>query len=110
MRSRSLATRCSQRPTRLYPHYLWRGGAGPRHAAAVTRERGIHTVIIPPAPGHFSVLGMLMADLRRDYVQTLFARLNTLSMEQLETQFQQLEAEGWGSPPRLWSRLRPHRV
>src|SRR5262249_49786213 len=52
------------------------------------------TVIIPPAPGHFSALGMLMADLRRAYVQTLFARLNTLSMEQLETQFQQLEAEG----------------
>jgi hypothetical protein len=27
-------------------------------------------------------------------VQTLFARLNMLSMEQLETQFQQVEAEG----------------
>jgi N-methylhydantoinase A len=40
---------------------------------------------------------MLMADLRRDYVQTLFARLNTLSMEQLEAQFQQLEAEGRGA-------------
>jgi len=70
------------------------GGAGPLHAAAVARELAIRTVIIPPAPGHFSALGMLMADLRRDYVQTLFARLNTLSMEQLEAQFQQLEAQG----------------
>src|SRR5437867_2098530 len=69
------------------------GGAGPLHAAAVARELAIRTVIIPPVPGHFSALGMLMADLRRDYVQTLFARLNTLSMEQLEAQFQQLEAE-----------------
>src|SRR3989442_9183867 len=68
------------------------GGAGPLHAEAVARELAIRTVIIPPAPGHFSALGMLMADLRPDYVQTLFAPLNTLSMEQLEAQFQQLEA------------------
>jgi N-methylhydantoinase A/oxoprolinase/acetone carboxylase beta subunit len=54
----------------------------------------IRTVIVPPAPGHFSALGMLMADLRRDYVQTLFARLSTLSMGQLEAPLQQLEAEG----------------
>jgi N-methylhydantoinase A len=70
------------------------GGAGPLHAAAVARELAIRTVIIPQAPGHFSALGMLMADLRRDYVQTLFARLSTLSLEQLEAQFQHLEAEG----------------
>lgn len=73
------------------------GGAGPLHAAAVARELAIRRVIIPLAPGHFSALGMLMADLRRDYVQTLFARLNTLSMEWLEAQFQQLEAEGYAA-------------
>jgi len=79
------------------------GGAGPLHAAAVARELAICTVIIPPAPGHFSALGMLMADLCRDYVQTLFARLHTLSMEQLEAQFQELEAKGGqhSSPPGL---------
>jgi N-methylhydantoinase A len=60
------------------------GGASPLHAAAVARELAIYTVIIPPAPSHFSALGMLIADLCRDYVQTLFARLHTLSMEQLE--------------------------
>ena len=70
------------------------GGAGPLHAAAVARELAIRTVIIPQAPGHFSALGMLMADLRRDYVQTLFERLNALSMARLEAQFEQLEAEG----------------
>jgi N-methylhydantoinase A len=56
------------------------GGAGPLHAAAVARELTIHTVIIPLVPAHFSALGMLMDDFRRDYVQTPFARLNTLSM------------------------------
>jgi N-methylhydantoinase A len=70
------------------------GGAGPLHAAAVARELAIRTVIIPQAPGHFSAFGMLMADLRRDLVQTLFRRLEDLDMGDLEAQFQRLEAEG----------------
>jgi N-methylhydantoinase A len=70
------------------------GGGGPLHAAAVAKELSIGKVIIPHAPGHFSALGMLMADLRRDYVQTLFARLDDLKMDELEAQFQKLEAEG----------------
>ena len=37
---------------------------------------------------------MLMADLRRDYVQTLFERMDDLEMFQLEDQFKNLEAEG----------------
>jgi N-methylhydantoinase A len=70
------------------------GGGGPLHAASVAKELSIRTVIIPHAPGHFSALGMLMADLRRDYVQTLFTRLDDLEMFELEDQFHKLEAEG----------------
>ena len=60
------------------------GGAGPLHAAAVARELAVAQGPHPAGAGPLFTLGMLMADLRRDYVQTLFARLNTLSMEQLE--------------------------
>jgi N-methylhydantoinase A len=70
------------------------GGGGPLHAASVAKELSIGTVIIPQAPGHFSALGMLMADLRRDYVQTLFMRLDDLEMYELEDHFRKLEAEG----------------
>jgi N-methylhydantoinase A len=70
------------------------GGGGPLHGAAVAKELSIGTVIIPQAPGLFSALGMLMADLRRDYVQTLFARFDDLGMDQLEQEFRQLESEG----------------
>jgi N-methylhydantoinase A len=70
------------------------GGGGPLHAASVARELSIGTVIIPQAPGHFSALGMLMADFRRDYVQTLFRRLDDLEMPELEEQFRTLETEG----------------
>jgi N-methylhydantoinase A len=41
-----------------------------------------------------SALGMLMADLRRDYVRTLFCRMEDLEMAELEAEFQKLEAEG----------------
>ncbi|MFB6490809.1 MAG: hydantoinase/oxoprolinase family protein [Thermoproteus sp. AZ2] len=40
------------------------GGAGPQHAAEVAEEMGVGRVIIPPLPGVFTSLGMLMADFR----------------------------------------------
>src|SRR5262245_18175673 len=70
------------------------GGGGPLHAASVAKELSIGKIIIPNAPGHFSALGMLMADLRRDYVQTLFERMDDMEMSELEEQFKKLEGEG----------------
>jgi N-methylhydantoinase A len=70
------------------------GGGGPLHAASVAKELSIRTIIIPQAPGHFSAVGMLMADFRRDYVQTLFARMDDFEMAELEDEFKKLEAEG----------------
>ncbi len=40
------------------------GGAGPQHAAYLAEDLGIGTVVIPPEPGAFSSLGLLMADWR----------------------------------------------
>ncbi|HEY1235420.1 MAG TPA: hydantoinase/oxoprolinase family protein [Candidatus Binatia bacterium] len=70
------------------------GGGGPLHAGSVAKELSIGRIIIPNAPGHFSAFGMLMADLRRDYVQTLFERMDDLEMFQLEDQYKKLETEG----------------
>jgi N-methylhydantoinase A len=46
------------------------GGAGPLHAAEVADELGMRTVVVPPLPGNFSALGLLIADVRRDFVRT----------------------------------------
>ena len=40
------------------------GGAGPQHAADVAEEIGVSRVLIPPMPGVFTSLGMLMADFK----------------------------------------------
>ena len=70
------------------------GGAGPLHAALVARELRISKLIIPNAPGHFSAFGMLLADLRRDYVRTLFARLDDVEFDDIEMIFRAMEEEG----------------
>jgi N-methylhydantoinase A len=51
------------------------GGAGPLHSAQIARELHVPTLIIPRVPGHFSALGMLMSDLRHDYVRTYYKSL-----------------------------------
>ena len=42
------------------------GGAGPVHAVALAEELQIPEVIVPPAPGAFSALGLVASDLKRD--------------------------------------------
>ena len=47
------------------------GGAAGLHAVYLARGLGIPRVVIPPFPGALSALGLLLADARRDYSQTL---------------------------------------
>jgi N-methylhydantoinase A len=70
------------------------GGAGPLHASAVARELAISKVLIPRAPGHFSAYGMLVADLRRDFVNTWFTPLADASFPEMEKLFVEMERQG----------------
>jgi N-methylhydantoinase A len=70
------------------------GGAGPLHASMVARELGIARVVVPRAPGHFSAYGMLVADLRRDFVNTWFTPLADASFADMEAIFADMEARG----------------
>jgi N-methylhydantoinase A len=47
------------------------GGAGPLHGAAIMREVGIRTMLIPPHPGVLCALGCAIADIRTDLSQTV---------------------------------------
>ncbi|HZS03199.1 MAG TPA: hydantoinase/oxoprolinase family protein [Chloroflexota bacterium] len=70
------------------------GGGGPLHAAAIARELAIPTVVIPPTPGNFSALGMLLMDLRRDYAQAILLPLDADALGAMEAACQDLQAEG----------------
>jgi N-methylhydantoinase A len=54
------------------------GGAGPVHAIALAEELQVPEVIVPPAPGAFSAVGLVASNLKRDYVRTLYADLGSI--------------------------------
>ena len=68
------------------------GGAGSMHAAALARDLGIPRVIIPAAAGILSALGMLLADIVRDYSQTLMVATDVADGGTLDAAFASLEA------------------
>ncbi len=47
------------------------GGAGPMHGAAVAEELGMSRVIVPPASGVLSALGMVVSERRVDVVDSV---------------------------------------
>jgi N-methylhydantoinase A len=69
------------------------GGAGPVHAAALARAVGIPHVLVPERPGVFSALGLVMADIRHDFVQTSLARGEEITSAHLAKLFAELEAQ-----------------
>jgi N-methylhydantoinase A len=70
------------------------GGAGPVHAAALAAELQIPEVVIPPAPGAFSALGLVASDLKRDFSRTLYADLDSVDPGRIADVLAGMEAEG----------------
>lgn len=81
------------------------GGAGPLHAVAVARELNIGRVVIPPHPGIFSAVGMLLADAREEQVLSFVRRIDECAPEELEARFHGLEQLGLASMAQ--ARFRP---
>ncbi|MPZ58892.1 MAG: hydantoinase/oxoprolinase family protein [Rhizobiales bacterium] len=68
------------------------GGGGPLHAVDLAREMHIPTVLIPPEPGVFSALGMLLSDIRVQDSVTLLQPLNEAVLPGMEQAYQTMEA------------------
>ncbi|MBI3826014.1 MAG: hydantoinase/oxoprolinase family protein [Candidatus Rokubacteria bacterium] len=71
------------------------GGAGPMHALPVADELGIPRVIVPPYPGNFSALGLLVSDVRHDDVRTRIGPL-VAQREAIASAFAEMEARAAG--------------
>jgi N-methylhydantoinase A len=70
------------------------GGGGPLHGIELARALHIPRVVVPPEPGNFSALGMLLADPRLDTARTHVVRLAPESLERLRSIYAELETEG----------------
>jgi N-methylhydantoinase A len=69
------------------------GGSGPVHSAEMARQLGIRSVVIPPAPGLFSSLGLLFTDVEHHYVQTFWRYADGLDWEEASALLRSLVAQ-----------------
>ncbi|WP_108258291.1 hydantoinase/oxoprolinase family protein [Mangrovicoccus ximenensis] len=70
------------------------GGAGPLMGAFLAREIGCAKVMAPRRPGVVSALGGLVADLKSDFIRTVFEEVGSGAMPRLKRALAELEAEG----------------
>lgn len=67
------------------------GGAGPMHAAFLAEGLGVKNIVIPPNPGVFSALGLMLADFRHDFVRNIMKPASEINTELLEKIFGEIE-------------------
>lgn len=60
------------------------GGNGPLHGVEIARALEMRTVIVPPAPGLFSALGLLLSEVEHHYVRSYIRRTSAVEPAELE--------------------------
>jgi N-methylhydantoinase A len=70
------------------------GGAGPMTACFLAEELNINTVVVPTTPGVLSALGGLIADLKNDFVKTIYVDLDETAVTGIQNEFEALRVEG----------------
>jgi N-methylhydantoinase A len=69
------------------------GGGGAMHAGALMRELRLKKVLIPTNPAVFSAWGMLMTDLRQDFIRTSIRRTDSVKPEYVTALFTEMEEQ-----------------
>lgn len=78
----------------LDPREFWFlafGGAGPMMGCFLARELNMKGVIVPPTPGVLSALGGLVADIRNDFIRTLYCDLTPALADTLASEAEALQ-------------------
>jgi N-methylhydantoinase A len=68
------------------------GGAGPLLAGRLLDLLSLRAALIPPSPGNLSALGLLVVDVKNDYVQTYVQRHDRLDLTAINAHLARLEA------------------
>ena len=69
------------------------GGAGPLHAARMSEALGMAGVVVPLYPGVYSAMGLLISDVKHDYVRSKVAPLARLTEADIASGFEALERQ-----------------
>jgi N-methylhydantoinase A len=69
------------------------GGAGPVHAGRIAHDLGMAGIVVPLYPGVFSAIGLLMSDVKHDYIRSKMAPLSEVTPEDVNDMFERLAAQ-----------------
>ena len=69
------------------------GGGGPIHGPSLARELNIGKVIVPVAASVFSAWGMLMTDIRHDFIQTKITSFSVAPVAELNAMWDAMTKE-----------------
>lgn len=70
------------------------GGAGPIHAAAIAEELECSLVIVPKESSIFCAAGMLMSDIRHDFVKVVRTVSQDMTIEEIRAILEELRSQG----------------
>jgi len=84
-------------------HLLAFGGAGPLHAGRIAADLNMAGVIVPLFPGVYSAMGLVMSDVKHDYVRSRMTKIADIDDSYVDAQFadlvsharDELKAEGF---------------
>ena len=69
------------------------GGAGPLHAGAMAQDLGMAGVIVPPFPGVYSAMGLVMSDVKHDYIRSRMTQISKIDEAAVNAVFGELADE-----------------
>ena len=70
------------------------GGAGPNHACMIAKELEIPVMIVPRESSILCAAGMLMSNLKHDFVQSYVTRLDLADRDKFKDYFMKMKNEG----------------
>lgn len=69
------------------------GGAGPIHAGRMVRDLGMAGTVVPLHAGVFSAMGLVMSDVKHDYVRSRLQDLATATAADIDAGFTEMAAK-----------------
>lgn len=69
------------------------GGAGPLHAGSMAADLGMAGVVIPLYPGVYSAMGLVMSDVKHDYIRSRLVNLTRITEDEINSVFAELAAQ-----------------
>lgn len=69
------------------------GGAGPLHSGRLAQLLHVPTIVVPPSPGVVAAYGLLVTDLKNEYIRTCIQRPPRYDLASVQAAFTDLEQQ-----------------